>query len=114
MKKTLSILLSVLYVALLFAPLIPYAEYALHKEHIMLHYCENPDSDCEGACYLKKQVQHQHTDSALIVQHIFQVLFVSEHGSSPHLPDSRDSAELFISEDVINVPPDKLLQPPRA
>ena len=42
MKKTLSILLSVLYVSLLFAPLIPYAEYAMHKEHIMLHYCKNP------------------------------------------------------------------------
>lgn len=114
MKKTISILLSVLYVALLFAPLIPYAEYAVHKEHIMLHYCENPDSDCEGVCYLKKQVEHHQTDSALVVQHIFQVLFISETGSSSHLPDSKDTSDIFISEDLINVPPDKLLQPPRA
>jgi len=114
MKKFLSILLAVLYVALLFAPLMPYLEYAMHKEHIVIHYCENPDSDCEGVCYLKKQVEHQQNDSPLIVQHIFQVLFISESEAGLHTPGLRDIFVILLSEDLINSPPFKLLQPPQA
>lgn len=114
MKKLLSILLTLLYVSLLFAPLIPYAEYAVHKEHIMLHYCENPDTDCEGTCYLKKQVEHHQTDQALIVQHIFQVLFFGEKDVTIQMPKGHSMATVLYSEDLTDSPPFTLLQPPQA
>jgi hypothetical protein len=76
MKHITSAILVFLYLNLLLAPLLPYLDYALHKEHIIMHHCENPDSDCDGVCYLKKQVDHHQTDPAFIVQNIFQILFI--------------------------------------
>jgi len=76
MKHITSAILVFLYLNLLLAPLLPYLDYALHKEHIIMHHCENPDSDCDGVCYLKKQVDHHQTNPAFIVQNIFQILFI--------------------------------------
>jgi len=113
MIRILSIMLALLYSVTIIAPLIPYMEYAVHKEHIMLHYCENPDTDCEGTCYLKKQVEHHQTDRALVVQHIFQVLFIGETYSAIHIPQSHLIGQVFYSENVTDPPPFTLLQPPR-
>ncbi len=113
MRKTVSILLTLLYTVLIFAPLMPYVEYALHKEHIMLHYCENPDSDCEGICYVKKQVHNHQTDDALIVQHIFQVLFLPETTTQPFITGSDYIANRFANEKTLAGNPFKILQPPQ-
>lgn len=113
MIKFIAISLSLLYGALLFAPLIPYAEYAMHMEHIILHHCENPDSDCDGVCYLKKQVEHHQTDSAFIVQNIFQILFIEMN--EEYSNQSFKNSEFYLpgdenlSKGIIR----KLLIPPR-
>ena len=79
-----------------------------------MHHCENPDTDCEGVCYLKKQVEHHQTDSAFVVQNIFQILFIeiNEDYSNQffkntefYLPGDKD-----LSKGIIR----KLLIPPRA
>lgn len=44
---------------LLAKPLLPVAEYVIHYERIIKELCENreePESDCNGSCYLKKQL----------------------------------------------------------
>lgn len=51
---TISTLLAVLF------PFMPYLEYVMHYDHIVEHHCVNRDNaemDCNGACYLKKQVE---------------------------------------------------------
>lgn len=44
---------------LLAKPLLPLAEYVIHYERIVRELCEKrdePESDCNGSCYLKKQL----------------------------------------------------------
>lgn len=44
---------------LLAKPLLPLAEYAIHYERIVRELCEKrdePESNCNGSCYLKKQL----------------------------------------------------------
>jgi len=114
MVRILSISLALLYTVSLFAPLIPYMEYTVHKEHIMSHHCENPDSDCEGTCYLKKQVENHQTDYSFVVQHLFQILFIGEHDSEIYAPLIQSIVSHLFSEDLIDSPPYTLLQPPQA
>lgn len=52
---TMSTLLAVLF------PFVPHLEYMMHYDHIVEHHCvnrDNPEMDCNGACYLKKKVEH--------------------------------------------------------
>jgi len=44
-------------------PLLPYLEYHINYDVIVNHYCinkDNPDSDCNGACYLENKIHDVH------------------------------------------------------
>ena len=59
-KQVIFILLTVSTLLAILFPFVPYIEYLLHYDHIVMHHCENrdnPEMDCDGACYLKKQIQ---------------------------------------------------------
>jgi len=92
MIKGCSISLILSYVILLAAPLAPYVEYVINKEHIKTHHCEErhiPESECEGVCYLNKQLQnhnHQHKDAEVIVHTIFQIGFLNSMQNDLNLP----------------------------
>ena len=49
-------------------PFLPHLEYMVYYDHIVQHECvnrDNPDIDCDGACYLEKKIhdvqdKHEH------------------------------------------------------
>src|SRR5690625_2404000 len=66
MNRIRSITLLLTFLAGAIQPLIPLMEYHIFKENIIEHMCENrhdPDSDCDGRCYLAKQVQKSQDSS---------------------------------------------------
>jgi len=66
MNRIRSITLLLTFLAGAIQPLIPLMEYHIFKENIIEHLCENrhdPDSDCDGRCYLAKQVQKSQESS---------------------------------------------------
>jgi len=66
MKRAHSIILLFAFLVGVMQPLVPLMEYHLFKDHIAEHLCENrhdPDSDCDGRCYLAKQVQKSQESS---------------------------------------------------
>ena len=49
-----------LYMLAMVQPILPLIEYNVNKEYIASVLCENrdkPQLDCQGKCYLKKQIQ---------------------------------------------------------
>lgn len=62
LKRTLSISFLVIYLVGFIQPALPMIEYYMFKESISELFCEernNPESDCEGACYLSNQIEDQ-------------------------------------------------------
>ena len=61
-RKAISILFFFVYLAGLVQPVLPLVEYYLFKESITELFCvnrDNPESDCEGMCYLSNQIEEQ-------------------------------------------------------
>jgi len=58
-KNLISIILLSVYGAELLAPIIPFADYFLHKKYIEENLCINrdkPEMHCHGTCHLKKEL----------------------------------------------------------
>ncbi len=73
-------------------PVLPMIEYFVFKENIIEFLCEQrdvPDSDCEGMCYLKSQIEDQQNDEQ---QHL---LLKIDELLTLHLPASLNSFELY-------------------
>ena len=63
MKKLVSILLLITLSGTVFLPFFPYFNYYSNYDFIVNHLCENrnnPDVECNGACYLKKEIEESH------------------------------------------------------
>ena len=60
MKKIASITFLLAFLIGAEQPVLPLIDYHFNKESILELFCENrnvPESDCEGMCYLTKQIQ---------------------------------------------------------
>ena len=116
LKKLISIVLIALYAGSLVLPLIPHAEYVLNYEHIKTHLCEerhNPESDCNGKCYLQQQVSHFQIDIKLILNSSFFALFYDGFISHTH---SLNFTDIVQHDFVINMPSGylfEILDPPQ-
>lgn len=78
MKRSGSILLLALYVFSMAHTLVPVISFYVNHEYIKTHLCRSltqPEfSDCDGFCFLKKQIdEHHHHD-------------MNEHGTSVYVP----------------------------
>jgi len=97
-------------------PLVPHAEYVANYEHITTHLCEerhNPDSNCNGRCYLKKQVDHFQFDVKWILNNSFFALFINGLADYTFFPYQ---SSLLTYEFVIHLPSGYLfevLDPPQ-
>ena len=63
MKKLISIVLIASLSGTVFLPFVPYLTYFSNYNYIVNHLCENrnnPDVDCNGACYLNKEIEESH------------------------------------------------------
>jgi len=60
MKSVYSLILTAAFLAGAIQPIVPLLEYHVFKQSIIDLLCENrdvPGSDCDGVCYLSKQIQ---------------------------------------------------------
>lgn len=67
MKRALTIVITFCYLSGVFAPFYTYAGYFINKDFIVENFCVNkakPEMDCEGKCYLVKQLAEQTGKSA--------------------------------------------------
>lgn len=67
MKRALTIVITFCYLSGVFAPFYTYAGYFINKDFIAENFCINkakPEMDCEGKCYLVKQLAEQSGKSA--------------------------------------------------
>lgn len=116
LKKAVSLILLLLYSVSLVLPLVPYAEYVANHEHITTHLCEerhNPDSNCNGRCYLKKQIDHYQFDIKWVVTSSFFALFIQADTTYTYVPSLLD---VLSTNFVIKMPVGYLfevLDPPR-
>ncbi|MBK7567566.1 MAG: hypothetical protein IPI31_07010 [Bacteroidetes bacterium] len=79
MKKVITILITIIYLSGIFSPFYALAGYYMHKDYIVENLCINqskPEMDCEGKCYLKKQIVSEVTKNA---------------GRSTNLPDETNT-----------------------
>jgi len=99
--KLSSILLTVTLVvstlASTFGALVIQCAFTVHQDYIAEHLCENPDSDCDGMCYLQDRMESHHghdepvSSAPATVPPLPVLLAVSAPGSAvPHMP-SRDA-----------------------
>jgi len=66
------------YVTSLVIPLVPYIEYAAHYDIIVNEYCvekDNPESDCNGKCYLKKKISKLNFEKSATLDFLFLSTF---------------------------------------
>ncbi len=66
MKRVLAIVITFCYLSGVFAPFYTYVGYFINKDFIAENLCVNkakPEMDCEGKCYLVKQLAEQSSKS---------------------------------------------------
>jgi hypothetical protein len=101
-KRGIAILGLALFLASLARPFLPYAEYALFSDFIAKTLCINleaGDLDCEGKCYLNRQLQQAAASSAS------EPLPFAPQPPPPRLPDwIASSAEHFLPQPAALVP----------
>ena len=66
MKRTISIVLTILFCFSLVRPVLPYIEYTFNHDYIAKVLCinkEQPELKCDGKCYLKAQLSKVNEDN---------------------------------------------------
>jgi len=84
-------------------PVLPMIEYFVFKENIIEFLCEQrdvPDSDCEGMCYLKSQIEEQQNDEQQ------QILLKIDELLTLHLPTSLNGVDIYPNK-TSDLPPHK-------
>jgi len=100
-----------------------FSSFKIHQTEIAEHHCENkddPNSDCDGVCYLKKKITHHHSqdmpDHAHIISTLnaFQGLFWQSSENKPLYPlilqDSLSLHQLSLVDGI----PMEVFRPPQS
>ncbi len=118
LRKILAISFLFIYFTGLLQPALPMIEYYMYKESISELFCEernNPDSDCEGTCYLSNQIEDQdkqdRPENLLNTDDVLVLLPVSELQVPRYNPPLASYLYSPASAPAEGVSPD-LFQPP--
>lgn len=119
MKRFPAFILTFMYLLALLQPIAPWAGYQLNKSFIAAELCENvskPILQCDGKCYLRKQISQQEKESSAPQQTISEVeeLAVSLMAEAIAIPEFKDGKQYHLPPllPFISLFPDPVFHPP--